>query len=553
MDNLRPLLYVSLFFVLFLIWQAWQQDHSTPPSQQSVAQKSISNGRSATSTLPSASKEMGAASAGPSAKMPTKGEIVKIRTDVLELSIDTRGAGIVQALLPTYPVSVNKPNEPYPLMYDKGRAVFVALSGVVPGHKGEVAPGEFALFKAPKTSYVLKPGEKTLAIPFTWTSPSGIKVIKTYVFHRDSFLVDVNFKIINKASKPWVGSIYGQIMRSPSGKGYNLLDVNTHSYLGAAYYDGSYQKVGFDGMAKNPLDKSVSDGWIAMVEHYFLVAWIPPRKEDFKFFTRVLQDNGGERYLIGFQSPLLQVTPGNSTSLDTRMWIGPELQEHLASVAPGLNLTTGYGIFTFISQPLYWLLARIHGVVGNWGWSIVLLTLMIKLAFYKLSETSYRSMARMRRLQPKLQALKEKFGDDRQRLGQATMELYKKEKVNPLGGCLPMIVQIPVFIALYWVLLESVELRQAPFILWIRDLSAPDPYFVLPILMGITMLLQQRLNPAPLDPLQKRVMTILPMAFAVFFAFFPSGLVLYWLTNNILSIAQQWVITRRIEKAAEAG
>ena len=234
------------------------------------------------------------------------------------------------------------------------------------------------------------------------------------------------------------------------------------------------------------------------------------------------------------------------------MWIGPELQDHLAQVAPGLDLTTGYGIFTFIAKPLFWLLSKIHGFIGNWGWSIIILTLLIKLAFYKLSEASYRSMARMRAMQPKMKALKERIGDDRQRLSQATMELYKKEKINPLGGCLPMVVQIPVFIALYWVLLESVELRQAPFMFWIHDLSSKDPYYVLPVLMGITMFLQQRLNPAPLDPLQQKVMSILPLAFTFFFAFFPSGLVLYWLTNNLLSIAQQWVITKRIEKAAAA-
>lgn len=554
MDNLRPLLYVSLFFLLFLIWQAWQQDHRPAPASQPVAQHSTAVKQDVPfAPNTSAAKVPSAPTAYAAPGKPSSGQIVRIKTDVLDLAIDTRGAGVVQALLPTYPVSVNKPKDPYHLMYDKTKAVFVAQSGLLAGSKAVKAPDHYAVYHTAKREYVMTQGEKTLRVPFTWTDREGLKITKTYVFHRGSFVVDVNYKIDNTGSKDWLGSVYAQIKRSPSTHSYNLLDANSHSYLGAAYYDGSYQKAGFDGMAKNPLSKSVRDGWVAMVEHYFLVAWIPPRGVDYQLYTRAVQGRTGEQYLIGFRSPLLTVAPGTNTTVHTRMWMGPELQGHLAQVAPGLNLTTGYGIFTVIAQPLFWLLSKIHSVVGNWGWSIVLLTLLIKLAFYKLSETSYRSMARMRKLQPKMAALKERFGDDRQRLSQATMELYKKEKVNPLGGCLPMIVQIPVFIALYWVLLESVELRQAPFIFWIHDLSAKDPYYVLPVLMGITMFLQQRLNPAPLDPLQKKVMTVLPLAFTVFFAFFPSGLVLYWLTNNLLSIAQQWVITRRIEKAVDAA
>ncbi|APZ44433.1 membrane protein insertase YidC [Acidihalobacter ferrooxydans] len=555
MDNLRPLLYISLVFVLFLIWQAWQQDHRPPPSPQALSQQTTASPNH-TQDIPSASVNRptrSAATPPSTASQSRAGRIVHIKTDTLDLEIDTRGAGIVQALLPTYPVAVSKPHDPYPLMYDTANAVFVAQSGLLSAdNSSATAPNHYALYTAAKSNYVMSNGEKTLSVPFTWVGPNGVKVTKTYVFHRGSFVVNVNYTIHNTGHQNWSGSAYAQIKRSPSGQSYNLLDAHSHSYLGAAYYDGSYQKSGFDGMAKNPLSKTVKDGWVAMVEHYFLVAWIPPRGVDYQFYTRAVHGQSGEQYLIGFRSPTLSLAPGQSSSLDTRMWVGPELQGHLAQVAPGLDLTTGYGIFTFIAKPLYWLLSKIHSFVGNWGWSIIILTLLIKLAFYKLSETSYRSMARMRTLQPKMKALKDRFGDDRQKLSQATMELYKKEKVNPLGGCLPMIVQIPVFIALYWVLLESVELRQAPFIFWIHNLAAKDPYYVLPLLMGVTMFLQQRLNPAPLDPLQKKVMSILPLAFTVFFAFFPSGLVLYWLTNNILSIAQQWVITKRIEKAAAA-
>ena len=286
-----------------------------------------------------------------------------------------------------------------------------------------------------------------------------------------------------------------------------------------------------------------------MSQHYFLAALIPARNEADRYYTKTLS---GPRYVIGLISPQDTVPAGASAEFHTRVYVGPKLQDHLAEVAPGLELTVDYGRLTVLAQPIFWLLKTIHKAIGNWGWSIVLLTMLIKLAFYKLSETSYRSMANMRKLAPRLKSLKERYGDDRQRLNQAMMELYKKEKINPLGGCLPIVVQIPVFIALYWVLLDSVEMRQAPFMLWMNNLSAPDPYYVLPLLMGVTMLIQQKLNPAPMDPIQAKVMMALPIVFTVFFAFFPSGLVLYWVVNNTLSIAQQYVITRRIERGAKS-
>jgi YidC/Oxa1 family membrane protein insertase len=281
-----------------------------------------------------------------------------------------------------------------------------------------------------------------------------------------------------------------------------------------------------------------------MIQHYFVGALAPDRGEENRYYTKALNN---ARYVIGLISPGRVVGAGERTTFSTQLFIGPKLQDEMKAVAPGLELTVDYGLLTVLAQPVFWLLKTLHGFVGNWGWAIIFVTMLIKLAFYKLSETSYRSMARMRKLTPRLQSLKERFGDDRQKLNQAMMELYKKEKINPLGGCLPILVQIPVFIALYWVLLESVELRQAPFMLWITDMSAPDPYFILPLIMGATMLIQQKLNPAPMDPIQAKVMMALPIVFTVFFAFFPSGLVLYWVVNNTLSIAQQWAITRRIE------
>jgi YidC/Oxa1 family membrane protein insertase len=297
-------------------------------------------------------------------------------------------------------------------------------------------------------------------------------------------------------------------------------------------------------MEDNNLNRDISGGWMAIIQNYFLAAWIPGEKSNNKYYSRVVD---GDRYVLGYVGKQNRVSPGSQQTVSSRLYAGPKDQDKLASIATGLDLTVDYGILTFISQPLFWLLEKIHGIVNNWGWAIIILTMLIKLMFFKLSEASYKSMANMRKLAPRLKSLKERYGDDKQKLNQAMMDMYKTEKINPLGGCLPVLVQIPVFIALYWVLLESVELRQAPFMLWLKDLSVADPYFVLPLIMGVTMLIQQKLNPAPMDPIQAKVMMILPVVFTVFFAFFPAGLVLYWVVNNTLSIAQQWVITKRVE------
>ena len=322
-----------------------------------------------------------------------------------------------------------------------------------------------------------------------------------------------------------------------------------HTYTGAVYYgpETKYKKESFDDIAKAPLDIVIVDGWVAMIQHYFMAAWIPPTQREETFYTKAID---GQRFIIGMYSPTVTIAPGGGThTFSSRLFAGPKLQDTLAQVAPGLDLAVDYGWLTILAQPIYWLLSTIHDVVGNWGWAIIILTILIKGAFYKLSETSYKSMANMRKLTPRMQALKDRYGDDKERLNQAMMEMYKKEKINPLGGCLPILVQIPVFISLYWVLLESVELRHAPFILWLDNLTAPDPYYVLPLIMGVSMFIQQKLNPPPPDPIQAKVMMALPFVFTVFFAFFPSGLVLYWTVNQLLSITQQWYITRTIDKA----
>ncbi len=393
---------------------------------------------------------------------------------------------------------------------------------------------------ADKQSYQLDEGKDSLEVRLRWNDGKGVEVDKIYTFHRGSYVIDVAFEVRNNSGQPWTGHMYRQLQRSEPEDGGSFF---VYTYTGGVIYspEDKYEKIDFDDMRQSNLSRSFDSGWAAMIQHYFLGAWIPPKDQSNNYYTKA---PGNNRYIIGMVGSAERVAPGETGTLNAQLYVGPKLQDQLEEVAEGLELTVDYGILTIISEPLFWMLKQIHNIVGNWGWAIIILTIMIKAAFYKLSETSYKSMAHMRKVQPRLQQLKERYGDDRQKLNEAMMKMYREEKINPLSGCLPILVQIPVFIALYWMLLESVEMRQAPFMLWINDLSTKDPYFVLPVLMGATMLIQHKLNPTPLDPIQARVMMILPIAFTFFFMFFPAGLVLYWVVNNTLSIAQQWYITR---------
>jgi len=556
MDSVRLLLWGALGLVLILAWEAWQRDYG--PRPQPATSPATQQGEAASGAGPTArpadvpeesavpEAPEAAAPAGPGTAtrgLPSAGR-VRVETDVVRAELDLRGGDLRRLDLLRYPVTVDRPDEPFRLMDDAGPHLYVAQSGLL-GPQGR-APTHHARLRADAERYRLADGQKTLVVPLVWEGPDGLRVEKRYVFRRGDYLVRIEQRVINRSGEPWRGRAYFQLQRGAAA------DPSTsrflYTYLGAAYYtpEERYEKLPFDELAERPLARDVRGGWVAMVQHYFLGAWIPPEAQTVRLYSRVLD---GPRYVVGLVTPPQEAPPGGEAVFAAELWAGPKLQERLSEVAEGLELTVDYGILTVLAKPLFWLLKLIHGVVGNWGWAIVLLTLLIKLAFYKLSETSYRSMAKMKKLAPRLQALKERYGDDKQRLNQAMMELYRKEKINPLGGCLPILVQIPVFIALYWVLLESVELRQAPFLLWIRDLSTPDPYYVLPVLMGLSMFVQQRLNPMPMDPVQAKVMMALPVVFTIFFAFFPSGLVLYWLTNNVLSIAQQWVINRRLGAA----
>jgi len=550
MDNVRLFLFMALAFLGMLLYQAWQQDYGTtnqPPVADQGAQRALTSDTpdaprhadidATTPSLP----EMGAATQARDA------QLVSVRTDVFELVIDTRGGTIVDARLREYPVAVERPDEKYQLLSRRPSDFFIVQSGLLSA-EGERAPTHEAVFTAAADSFEMKDGEDSLSVDLQWQSPDGISITKRYTFTRGSHAVELQHRVSNGSPTAWIGREYRQLQR---GKPADSGSMFMYTYTGGAVYSqqDKYQKYSLEELAEGKLDRDTKDGWVAMIQHYFLGAVVPPRGEDYHFYGKGLPN---ERAVIGAYTPSKTIAPGASDGFTGNLYIGPKLQAELERLAEGLELTVDYGFLVFIAKPMYWVLEQIQALVHNWGWTIIIFTILIKLAFFKLSETSYRSMANMRKLTPRIQALKDRYGDDKQRMQQAMMEMYKTEKINPLGGCLPMLVQIPFFIALYWVLLESVELRQAPWILWINDLSIKDPYFVLPLIMGVSMFVQQKLNPPPPDPMQAKIMLALPVVFTVMFAFFPSGLVLYWVVNNLLSIAQQWVITKRIEEGAKA-
>jgi len=555
MDNQRLILFLALSFILYLAWEAWQEDYVTKPVVTSSSSEMTAPATPAfevASDVPGAPQaQLDASVKADTPEAPDAGieasamsQRVHVVTDTLDVIIDTRGGDIRQADLLNYPITSDMPDEPFRLMRESLPNLFVAQSGLLSNNN---APDHYAIFNAEKTSYELQAGQNELRIPLTWQDDSGIKVTKTLIFHRGQHVIDVEQKIENGSATEWQGRQYRQLQRSrPDGSGESAF---IYTYTGGVVYseEEHYEKIDFDDMEEANLSRDINGGWAAIIQHYFLGAIIPPKDETNHFYTKAV---GDDRFVLGLVSPSKTVNAGQIDTFTTRLYVGPKEQAVLEKLGDHLDLTVDYGMLSVIAKPMFWLLDWFNNMFGNWGWAILMVTLIIKAIFYPLSAASYRSMANMRKFAPKMQQLKERYGDDRQKMSQAMMELYKKEKINPLGGCLPMMVQIPVFIALYWVLLESVELRQAPFIFWITDLSIKDPYYVLPLLMGVSMYIQQKLNPAPPDPVQAKVMMALPVIFTLFFAFFPAGLVLYWFANSALSVAQQWYITAKIEKAA---
>jgi YidC/Oxa1 family membrane protein insertase len=561
MDTQRLILVLALGLVMYMIWDAWQRENTPQPVapteiSKSAAEKTRPSDQSLDVPLAAVpAEQQGTASGVPAAskrEILQSGKRISVVTDVFYAEIDTTGGDLRVVDLLKYPIKPHQPDNPFKLMNDTLPHLFIAQSGFAnkrPAKDGTLtaAPNHYTVYQTSHDKYRLGEGKDSVTVDLHWTSPQGVRFIKRYRFNRGSYLINVDTIVDNPTQQTWRGNLYQQLQRSEEESKVGIGKIYT--YTGGVIYspEDKYQKIKFGAMSDENLSRTVTNGWEAFIQHYFLGAWIPPRDQAYKFYSRKLPE---ERFVLGMTATKeLHVSPRSREELSNKLFVGPKLQDALAKIAPGLELTVDYGYLTIIAKPIYWLLEKIHGLVGNWGWSIILLTMLIKALFYKLSETSYKSMANMRKVTPRMQALKERFGGDRQKLNQAMMELYKKEKINPMGGCLPILIQIPVFIALYWVLLESVELRQAPWILWIKDLSTKDPYYVLPILMGISMFVQQRLNPTPVDPIQAKVMMALPLVFTVFFLFFPAGLVLYWVTNNTLSIAQQWYITRVVVKA----
>lgn len=470
----------------------------------------------------------------------TAQNLISVKTDMFDLRINAKGGDLVYAALLSHKAKVNS-DEPFVLLQDDQQRHYVVqsdLSGL--GNKQRL------ILTSTQNAYVLEQGQDQLQVQLK-ANVEGVKLTKTFTFTRGSHLIKVDYQLNNQSDRVLNTSFIGLIKRDTSADPSQSESMGMKAYLGGAFStdEKRYQKIDFDDIKNKGFKADSVGGWAAMLQHYFIASWIPPQDQSSFFSTRT--DRAGN-HLVGFNGAEVNVEPGQTTQLSADIYVGPKIQEDMKAVAPNLELTVDYGFLWFIAQPLFWLLNFIHGFIGNWGFAIILVTVAIKAAFYKLSATAYRSMANMRRVAPKLTRLKEECGDDRQKLSQAMMELYKKEKINPMGGCLPILVQMPVFIALYWMLMESVELRHAPFVLWITDLSMKDPFFVLPIIMGASMFVQQLLNPPPPDPMQAKIMKLLPIIFTFFFLFFPAGLVLYWVVNNLLSILQQWYIMQKIEK-----
>ena len=552
MDNLRIFLWVGLLMLVWLTVQAWQQTFAPKPGASAGTATSTTNGTNnpagggtepALPSLPGAAPPavpLPTVSSEPAAVVAAPATLIRVHTDVLDLLIDPHGGNIVAAKLPTYPVHKDQPGVPVELLTTAPERFF-ALQGGLRAADGQPEANHLANFTATGSEFTLESGAAALQVPLRWESPTGVVVTKTYTLRPGRFEIDLEYTVQNNGTQPYQAAEYLQLQRLSTPQKRTMFDVETYSYHGPVAYDGKkYAKLTPEDLATAPFKQSVPQGWFAAIQHHFLTAAVPPAAETWQYAGSFADS----KFLVSAIGPLQVVPPSGSARFSSKLFIGPKLQKDLAATAPGLELTVDYGRLTILAQPMFWLLDKVHGFVHNWGLTIILVTLLIKLVFYKLSEKSGRSMAGMRKLQPRMKALQERYKDDRQAMSSALMELYKKEKINPAAGCLPMLVQIPFFISFYWVLLESVEMRQAPFVLWITDLSSKDPFFVLPLLMGAAMFFQQRLNPPPPDPVQAKMMQIMPVVFTGFFAFFPAGLVLYWLTNSVLSIAQQWRINK---------
>jgi len=560
MDNQRLLIWAFFGLMAWITYQTWMQDYGPKPAPI-VAEPTEQPGAIAVEPaidddLPEisdvdTSTALPAAPGEPAAPVSdTKAPSIRVSTDVLDIEISTQGGTVQKAVLLKYPVAKDQPNTLVELLSTRSDELGLIESGVR-ATAGAAEATHLDTFSSPKSSYELGDADE-LIVPLTWSDDSGIVIEKRYSLQRGSYAIKLEQEVTNRSEELWRGAEYVRIKRHSAEQERSMFDVDSYSFAGPIVYNGEKsEKLSHGDLIDDGKHEFYSQqGWFGSIQHHFLSAVVPTPGKEYRFDVG-LRGDVATSSAIGRNAEA--VAPGSSKVFETMLFVGPKLQAQLEDIDKSLKLTVDYGWLTIISQPLFWLLSKVFAFVGNWGVSIIVVTLLIKLAFYKLTESSGRSMAKMRNLQPRMKALQDRYKDDRQALSQAMMDLYKREKVNPAAGCLPILIQMPFFLAFYWVLLESVEMRQAPFALWITDLSTRDPYFILPLIMGAAMFMQQKLNPAPADPVQAKVMQIMPIMFTAFFAFFPSGLVLYWVTNTLLSIAQQWKINKVVEAEAKVA
>ncbi|MBU6212181.1 MAG: membrane protein insertase YidC [Gammaproteobacteria bacterium] len=566
--NARMFLWLGLVLALWLNYETWQRDYALPvppvattaaaaPSAEEVtglaasvpqaaATTTVATTANATRAVPAADVAGLAAPRAPAT--PTAvASTIKVVTDVLTVEVSLRGGDLVLADLAQYPLV--KGEDARVRLLNTNPANFYLLQTGLTGAAGEARPTHLADFESAQTEYRMTDGADELRVPLVWRdAETGVTVTKTYVFKRGQYRIDLRYDVENAGAATWRAASYAQILRNDPPVETSMFSVESYAFQGPAYYDGiKYEKLDRDSAEDRALSRDIQGGWIAGMQHHFVAAIVPAGAVTYRYSIKT----EGNQYLLSTTGPSITVAPSSGATFEETLFVGPKLQAQLEQAGPRLDLVADYGILTLLAKPLFWLLEQAYKLTTNWGWSIVLITLLLKLVFYPLSESSGKSMAKMRVLGPRMKNLQETYKDDREKLGRAMMDLYKREKINPLAGCLPILIQMPVFFAFYWVLLESVEMRQASFAFWIQDLSSRDPFFVLPIIMAGAMFVQYKLNPTPPDPIQAKVFMILPFIMSATFAFFPAGLVLYWVTNTLLSIAQQWNINRRIEAEAK--
>ena len=561
--NARMFLWLGLVLALWLNYETWQRDYALPvppaattaaaaPSAKEVTGLAASVPQAAVTATGDASAVPEAATTSVTAPeastTPTSvASTINVVTDVLNVEISLRGGDLVLADLSQYPLV--KGEDTRVRLLNTNPSNFYLLQTGLTGAAGEARPTHLADFEAAQTDYRLSDGADELRVPLVWRDAvNGVTVTKTYVFKRGQYRVDLRYDVENAGANAWRAASYAQILRNDPPVERSMFSVESYAFQGPAFYDGvKYEKLDREDAEDRALSRDIQGGWIAGMQHHFVTAIVPAGGASYRYTIKT----DGNQYLLSTTGPSVTVAPGSGATFEETLFVGPKLQAQLEKTGPRLDLVADYGMLTLLAQPLFWLLEQAHKLTTNWGWAIIIVTFLLKLVFYPLSESSGKSMAKMRVLGPRMKNLQETYKDDREKLGRAMMDLYKREKINPLAGCLPILIQMPVFFAFYWVLLESVEMRQAPFAFWIQDLSSRDPFFVLPVIMAGAMFVQYKLNPTPPDPIQAKVFMILPFIMSATFAFFPAGLVLYWVTNTLLSIAQQWNINRRIEAEAK--